>query len=167
MTVATIPRAPRTIGPLGTTARLVGGTAAILIPIAVDGFSVADALVALVALPVIAVIAAAAVSFGFRRLGTDAARSRHGICSGPGCTLILLMLLSNGAIAALTTVNGSATLWVWLGASMLLAAVFGYAGCEVLASWNLVTGRQDQIGCLIYSPIDALERRRTGDPRRH
>ncbi|MGH2874297.1 MAG: hypothetical protein ACRDL5_17790 [Solirubrobacteraceae bacterium] len=75
------------------------------------------------------------------------------------------MLLGNAAIAALTTVNGSVTLWVWLGASMLLAAVCGYAGCEVLASWNLLTGRNDQIGCLIYSPIDAFERRHRGNPQ--
>ncbi|MGH2891717.1 MAG: hypothetical protein ACRDPM_00415, partial [Solirubrobacteraceae bacterium] len=129
----------------------MGGAAAISIPIALDGFNVADALVALLALPVIAVIAAAAVSFGSRLLVPDAGRTRDGICSGSGCALILLMLLIHGGIAALTTVNGSVTLWVWLGASMLLAAVCGYGGCEVLASWNLVTGHRDQIGCLIYS----------------
>ncbi|MGH2874298.1 MAG: hypothetical protein ACRDL5_17795 [Solirubrobacteraceae bacterium] len=47
MMLATTVRLRREIGPLGSTARLLGGAAAISIPIAVDGFSVADALVAL------------------------------------------------------------------------------------------------------------------------
>ena len=45
------------------------------------------------------------------------------------------------------------------GASMLLAALRGYAGCEVLAMSNWLLHRDDQIGCLVFSPIDQLERR--------
>ncbi len=54
--------------------------------------------------------------------------------------------------------------WQWLrfyGASMLLAAVRGYAGCEVLAVSNWLLGRDDQIGCLLFWPVDHAERRRT------
>lgn len=48
--------------------------------------------------------------------------------------------------------------------SMLLAAVRGYAGCEVLAVSNWLLGRDDQLGRLVLSPIDRLdsERRRAG-----
>jgi len=42
---------------------------------------------------------------------------------------------------------------------MLLAAVRGYAGCEVLATSNWLLNRDDQIGCLVLSPVDELERR--------
>jgi hypothetical protein len=48
---------------------------------------------------------------------------------------------------------------IFYGASMLLAAARGYAGCEVLAVSNWVLRRDDQIGCLVFAPVDALERR--------
>ncbi|MFI5283761.1 MAG: hypothetical protein ACHQ0J_11625 [Candidatus Dormibacterales bacterium] len=44
------------------------------------------------------------------------------------------------------------------GASMLLAAARGYGGCEVLAISNWILRRDDQIGCLVLSPIDDYER---------
>jgi hypothetical protein len=44
---------------------------------------------------------------------------------------------------------------------MLLAAVRGCAGCEVLAVSNWLLHRDDQIGCLLFWPIDHAERRRT------
>ena len=47
---------------------------------------------------------------------------------------------------------------VFYGASMLLAALRGYAGCEVLAASNWILRRDDQIGCLLLSPIDHMER---------
>ena len=46
---------------------------------------------------------------------------------------------------------------VFYGASMLLAALRGYAGCEVLAVSNWILRRDDQIGCLLLSPIDHME----------
>jgi EmrB/QacA subfamily drug resistance transporter len=45
------------------------------------------------------------------------------------------------------------------GTSMLLPAARGYGGCEVLAISNWLLHRDDQIGCLVFSPIDRLERR--------
>jgi hypothetical protein len=48
---------------------------------------------------------------------------------------------------------------LFYGASMLLAAARGYAGCEVLAVSNWLLRRDDQVGCLVFSPIDGLERR--------
>jgi hypothetical protein len=47
---------------------------------------------------------------------------------------------------------------VW-GGSMLVAAVRGYAGCEVLAVSNWLLGRDDQVGCVPFWPIDTLEAR--------
>ncbi len=48
---------------------------------------------------------------------------------------------------------------LFYGASMLLAAARGYTGCEVLAISNWLLGRNDQAGCLLFSPLDTLEAR--------
>ncbi|MDE3230241.1 MAG: hypothetical protein KGO05_10195 [Chloroflexota bacterium] len=48
---------------------------------------------------------------------------------------------------------------LFYGASMLLAAARGYAGCEVLAVSNWLLRRDDQVGCVIFAPIDSVERR--------
>jgi hypothetical protein len=48
---------------------------------------------------------------------------------------------------------------VFYGASLLLAAARGYAGCEVLAVPNWLLRRDDQVGCVVFAPVDALERR--------
>lgn len=48
---------------------------------------------------------------------------------------------------------------LFYGISMLLAARRGYAGCEVLALSNWLLHRDDQVGCVLFSPLDALERR--------
>ena len=52
--------------------------------------------------------------------------------------------------------------FVFYGASLLIAALRGYAGCEVLAISNWVLGRDDQVGCVVFSPIDAMEERMLG-----
>jgi hypothetical protein len=48
---------------------------------------------------------------------------------------------------------------IFYGASMWLAAARGYAGCEVLAFSNWVLRRDDQVGCLLFAPLDHLESR--------
>lgn len=45
------------------------------------------------------------------------------------------------------------------GAAMLLAAGRGYAGCEVLAISNWLLRRDDQVGCVLFGPVDTLEAR--------
>ena len=49
---------------------------------------------------------------------------------------------------------------LFYGVSMLVAAVRGYAGCEVLAISNWLLRRSDQVGCVVFSPLDAVEARR-------
>jgi hypothetical protein len=50
-------------------------------------------------------------------------------------------------------------MWFYLGFSLLVAATRGYAGCEVMAISNWLTGRNDQVGCVIFSPLDAIEKK--------
>jgi len=158
----------RQIGPLGTLARVISGLAAIVVPIALDGFTLTEAVIALLGLPLVALVAGVAIESSFRRFAPSALSSRHAICSLPACALIAVLIIANDAIVAPTSANGNVTIWVWLGASMLVAAARGYSGCEVLAIPNLLTGRRDQIGCLVLTPIDRAEarhhRRATNDP---
>jgi hypothetical protein len=59
--------------------------------------------------------------------------------------------------------------FIFYGASMLLAAVRGYGGCEVLAVSNWLLSRDDQVGCTFFAPVDLAERRwgttRTAAPK--
>jgi hypothetical protein len=41
---------------------------------------------------------------------------------------------------------------------MLLAALRGDGGCEVLAVSNWLLRRDDQVGCMVFWPVDQLER---------
>ena len=150
----------REIGPIGTAARVVGGVTAVALPIALGGFGWWDAAAVLVALPLVASGAAVLVTAAYRRLAPDALVRRQAICSGHACWLIATAIGAVVAIDALTPASGEVALWVWLGGSMLVAAARGYGGCEVLAIPNMVTGRRDQIGCILYTPIDRAEARR-------
>ncbi len=50
-------------------------------------------------------------------------------------------------------------MWFFLGFSLLIAAVRGYAGCEVMAISNWLSGRNDQVGCVLFSSLDAIEKK--------
>jgi hypothetical protein len=150
----------RSIGPIGTASRIVGGLIAISLPIALGGFGWWDAAAALIALPLIATAVAALVTEAYGHLDPEALEARHAICSPPACTLLGLVVAAYVGLTFATPLNGSVALWVWLGVSMLLAAARGYGGCEVLAIPNLITGRDEAIGCMIYTPIDRAEARR-------
>jgi len=49
---------------------------------------------------------------------------------------------------------------IFFGGAMLLTALRGDAGCEILTPSNWLLRRHDQIACALFAPIDALERRR-------
>jgi Family of unknown function (DUF6410) len=49
---------------------------------------------------------------------------------------------------------------VFVSASMLVAALRGYAGCEVSALGNLLLHRRDQIFCPVFLPLDLMDRLR-------
>ncbi len=48
---------------------------------------------------------------------------------------------------------------LFVGGSMVLAALRGYAGCELLALSNWLLRRSDQIACAVFTPIDSVELR--------
>ena len=61
-------------------------------------------------------------------------------------------------VLASVDVNRSG-LFVFYGLSALVAAARGSAGCEVTAISNWLLGRNDQVGCVLFTPIDVAERR--------
>ncbi len=48
---------------------------------------------------------------------------------------------------------------LFVGGSMVFAALRGSAGCELLALSNWLLRRCDQIACAIFTPLDSLEQR--------
>lgn len=71
---------------------------------------------------------------------------------------ILAALLLTPRYAPWLSVTADATA-IFYGTSMLLAAARGYAGCEVLAVSNWLMRRDDQVGCVLFTPLDHLEHR--------
>jgi hypothetical protein len=147
----------REIGPLGTASRVAAGAAAIAAPIVISGIGWREAAAALVGFPLVACVSALAVTGGYRRWAPHALARGRQVCSGPTCIMTALTLAVAFVLDALTPIDGDVAFWVWMGASMLLAAVRGYAGCELLAFPNALTGRRDKLGCILFTPIDAAD----------
>ncbi len=157
----------RQIGGIGTVARVVlglvflalgvtGGRVAVMhgqVGIGLEPLSVA---VGLVGFP--------AVVLAWQWLRARIAPTRLE-ATGPGSTalnmFVLAALLLTPWYAPPLSFTSVAAL-IFYGASMLLAALRGYSGCEVTAISNWILGRDDQIGCLVLSPVDDLERRLKG-----
>lgn len=138
---ASIDRTGRQIGPIGSIARLCIGLAILIAGLLADPSSF-DLVAGLVILPVAELVVVWLLprpgSTPLRLYGTQGYALNFGI-GGP-----LLVLWTTPAL-------------LFYGASILLAFVRGYAGCEILALSNLLRRRDDQLACAVFSPIDALE----------
>jgi hypothetical protein len=141
-------RKSREIGPVGTAARIATALALLYI---VGGSTIAswssdlhDAVIGLLALP--------ALMIG---LGLIARRYAEGPIRFAGPLGIGLNLAVIFALIANDVTGPGATLFY--GATMLIAAWRGQAGCEATVVSNLVLGRYDQIGCPTFAPIDEVE----------
>jgi hypothetical protein len=140
----------RGIGPLGTTARVVVGgllVASVTWGHLTRGFHLFSWLLGLVGFPALVLVGqwlrARCTPTPLRATGPVA----HALNVAVFLVLYLLEPTSDAAL-------------LFYGASMWLAAVRGYAGCEVLAVSNWLLGRDDQIGCAVFWPIDQQEHRR-------
>ena len=66
-----------------------------------------------------------------------------------GATGLPIVGGGKGALAAVT----------FLGISLVVAGVRAAPGCEVMAIPGLLFGKHTDLGCLIFSPLDKLERK--------
>lgn len=127
----------------GSLARLVVGTAMIA-GAAFTGADRLDVLIGLAVFPVAEVVLLAlrgSKAAPLRLFGTT------GHCLNWGIGIVLFNFVPQAAL-------------LFYGASIMLALVRGYAGCEIFAISNLLRNRDDQIVCPVFSPIDHAEARR-------
>lgn len=131
----------RQIGPLGTAVRLCVAVV-MLVYVFATGPTGTELIAGLVLLPLVEM----AVLWVVRPPGTPAFHlyGLVGYAVNFGMAGVLLAVWTTPAM-------------IFYGASILLAVVRGYAGCEILALSNLVRRRDDQLACAVFSPIDALE----------
>ena len=133
----------RVIGRAGTLARTVVGLAFLTLAATVYRADVRDVVLGVVVLP-----AAATLLLALR--GPAAPPLRLG-AAGHLVTIALVLGLS--------LVFHGATVLLFYGSAMLLAAASGNGGCEVTVVSNWLRGRDDQIGCPLFAPFDALDDR--------
>ena len=153
----------RNIGPIGTAARIVFGT--LLFVFGAIGARIVVVHGALHLQPDWAGLAVGLIGYPALMVAFQWAWSRRTGSrideTGPLATLINVVGTLGLVIVTIYYLPAVAFLGtgalVFYGASMLLAAWRGYAGCEILAISNLLLRRDDEIGCLWLSPIDALE----------
>ena len=73
--------------------------------------------------------------------------------------LVVLCVLSWPAVAILGRGEGALAVVTFLGMSLLIAARQAAPGCELMAIPDLLFGRNAEMPCLIFSPLDWLERK--------
>lgn len=157
----------RQIGGIGTAARVVLGLAFLVLGVTGARVSVMHGQVEIGFVPLsvaIGLVGFPAVVLAWQWLRARIAPTRLE-ATGPGSTAINMLVLAALLLTPLYAPPLSFTsvaAFVFYGASMLLAALRGYSGCEVTAISNWILGRDDQVGCLVLSPVDDLERRLTG-----
>ncbi len=138
------------IGPVGTITRVVLGSALVYMAMTDDGrfFEWQTyawyVLVGVVGFPSVMVIAG---------LATAAILNRPLRLVGPGG------LVLNAALIFILLVNRHShdAALLFYGVSFPIAAWRGVPGCEMTVISNMILDRDDQIGCPVMAPVDALE----------
>ena len=151
----------RAIGPIGTVGRVIGGMGLVYLAVAggPDGWGLAwhEAALGLVGFPAVTILGVLV----WKRLGKQLAGpatpisggGRLGFCAATGVIIVLFVLPITSNAAAL-----------FFGSTLLLAAARGYAGCELTAISNWLLRRDDRVGCMVFSPVDAIEAKLTNRP---
>ena len=157
MTSSTSANRERAIGIMGTVARVIVGLGFLYLAFTDGGkpewgLQWQGPLLGLVAFP------AALLAFQAMRL-----RFTNETLNATGA-LGFCLNLAVGAVLYSIPFTRDAML-LFYGSSLLLAAARGYAGCESLAITNWLLRRDDQVGCVVFSPLDAVEARVTGGKR--
>ena len=154
----------RQIGIIGTVARVLIGSLMVLYGLTGGRIEVMQSNVQTGFDPLsvgIGVVAFPALLLAWQWIRARTANTRYE-ATGPLATTIniavFIALVLTPLYAPPLSFTSNAAL-AFYGASMLLAAARDYGGCEVLAISNWILRRDDQIGCLVLSPIDDYERR--------
>jgi hypothetical protein len=149
-------RPHRDIGPIGTAARLVVGL--LLVGSIVSGqlsssghLTPSTWVLGLIGFP------ALVLAWHFWRIRRNPARfSDTSALSFVRSIALPVALYLTGWFVPPLWFTSDATL-IFVGSSLLLAALRGHAGCEFLALSNWLLRRTDQMACAIFTPFDSLE----------
>jgi Family of unknown function (DUF6410) len=150
---------------IGRIGRVLRGFLGTLLLAAAVGWASAgwwDVVLGVVVLPLVSLAASVGLNRAVSGRGSMASVRRAWSAAQlvvAGCILVAVTVVGVG-LTFVSPADGPVGLLIFLGVSMLVAAVAKYDGCEVLALPNLVLGRRDAIWCPIYSPIDTAEQRR-------
>jgi hypothetical protein len=139
----------RRIGPIGTATRLLGAAGLLYLAFFDStswGLEWYDAAVGLGVLP------AAMIAFGLgaRRHASGPVRFTGSAGTTANCLLLIALAVNP------YTAGGAA---LFYGATLLAAVWRAQPGCEGTVLSNWILGRDDQIGCPLFSPIDEAEAR--------
>jgi hypothetical protein len=134
------------IGPAGRLARLTVGLALILLEIFWRTPHWRDLWLGLGVLPLIAT----GMAFAWSRLAERPLRATGPLGHAANAAIFL-------PLSFVPPMAGAA--FVFYGVSMLLAAALRSGGCEVTVISNAVLRRDDQVGCALFGPVDAIEAR--------
>jgi multidrug transporter EmrE-like cation transporter len=151
----------RGIGPIGTTARLGIGlwlVGSVIHGQLTTGFTPATHTIATWALGLIGFPALALAWHGWRIRRHPARFVDTSLLSFALSVALPLALYFTWWYAPAFSVTSDAVL-LFVGGSMVFAALRGSAGCELLALSNWLLRRCDQIACALLTPIDSLEQR--------
>jgi hypothetical protein len=98
------------------------------------------------------VLPAAMIAFGLgaRRYASGPVRFTGSAGTTANCLLLIALAVNP------YTAGGAA---LFYGATLLVAAWRGQPGCEGTVVSNVILGRDDQLGCPVFSPIDEAEAR--------
>ena len=150
-------RPHRGIGPIGTAARLVAGL--LLVGLIVYGqlssghLSPTTWALGLLGFPTLV------LAWHFWRIRRNPARFSDTSALSFVLSLVLpIALYLTGWVVPPLWFASDATL-IFVGSSLLLAALRGDAGCEFLALSNWLLRRSDLLACAVFTPIDSLEQR--------
>ena len=153
------------VPPWGRLVRAAAGLALVGLAVANWGLSAWDIAAAAVVLPTLAIVVFAARARWLSRLARGHGEPRNTRREAAWGTLLTFgLVLGVGTLLTFTTPVDGQAMYVFVGISMVLAAVMGYPGCEVDAVPRLLLGAEQTTWCPVYSPLDGLGRRRAGPP---
>ena len=73
--------------------------------------------------------------------------------------LVALYVAGGSALPILGRGKGQLAAITFLGISLVVAGVRGVPGCELMAIPGVFFGKDTELACLIFSPLDRLERK--------
>ncbi len=143
----------RKLGASGSIARAVVGTAVVALTIGLDGLRLWAVAAAVTVLPLGVVVASVGVQRGFDRLSVDSTQLRARIGAS---AIVLGALVVIGTTLTFVSPVDAGALYLFVGSSMIVAAVRGDAGCEVLSIPNAILRRRDTLWCPVFAAFDHL-----------